>query len=99
MILQMKPLHLAEVGEIAGELDENKDLKDYLKKFRNLSKEKADALREELRALDNMKLKEEFIVKIVDFLPKDAETLNKIFIEVSLDEKEIQQILEIVSKY
>ena len=99
MILQMKPLHLAEVSELSGELEENKDLKDYLKKFKNLSKEKADTLREELRALDNLKLKEEFVVKIIDFLPRDAESLNKIFIEVSLDEKEIQQILEIVGKY
>lgn len=99
MILQMRPLHLAEVNELAGELEKNKDLKDYLKKFRKLSKEKADALLEELRATDNLKLKEEFLVKIADFLPRDAESLNKIFIEVSLDEKEIQQILEIVKKY
>ena len=99
MILEMKPLHLAEVVELAGELEENKNLRDYLKKFKKLSKEKANALCEELRALDNLKLKEDLIVKIVDFLPKDAEGLNKIFIEVSLDEKEIQQVLEIVNKY
>jgi DNA-directed RNA polymerase subunit F len=95
----MKPLHLAKVKELAGDLEERKELKDYLKKFGNLSLEKADSLTNDLNALDNLKLKDEFIVKIVDFLPRDSESLNKIFTEVSLDEKETQEILEIVKGY
>ena len=46
-----------------------------------------------------MKLKEEHIVKIIDFLPETSEDLNKIFSDVSLDEKEINEILEIVRRY
>jgi DNA-directed RNA polymerase subunit F len=99
MIHNMEPLNLAEVKELSGDLEEKKDLMDYLKKFGKLTKEKADALTTELKGLDNLKLKKEFLVKIVDFLPRNSESLNKIFIEVSLDEKETQEILDIVKKY
>ncbi|MDP4039101.1 MAG: DNA-directed RNA polymerase subunit F [Candidatus Pacearchaeota archaeon] len=99
MILEMKPLSLAEVKEIIKDSEENKDLKDYLKKFGKLNEEKAKKLEEELKALNNMKLKDEFIVKIIDFLPRDAEDLNKIFIEVSLDNKETNEVLDILKKY
>jgi DNA-directed RNA polymerase subunit F len=95
----MKPLSLAEVKELVGEVDEKKDLKDYIKRFGNLSKEDSVKLGEEVRGLDNMKVKEEHIVKIVDFVPKTAEELNKIFTDVSLDEEECNKILEIVKGY
>ena len=99
MILNMKHLSLAEVKEIVKDIDEKKDVKDYLKKFGKLSKEKAEKLDEELRTLGNAKIKEEYLVKIIDFLPRDAEELNKIFHDISLDEKEINEILEIIKKY
>jgi len=44
-------------------------------------------------------LKEENFIKIADFLPVDAEDLNKICNETSLSEEEIQAILAIVKKY
>ncbi len=99
MILNMKPLNLAEVKELVDELDENKELKDYLKKFGKLNKEKSEKLEEELKKLENMKLKEEHLIKIADFLPRDAESLNKIFTDVTLDEKETKEILEIAGRY
>ena len=99
MILNMKHLNLAEVKEIVKDIDEKKDVKDYLKKFGKLSKEKAEKLNEELRTLGNAKIKEEYLVKIIDFLPRDAEELNKIFHDISLDEKEMNEILEIIKKY
>lgn len=98
-VLEMNPLSLAQVKELSGDLEERKNLETYLKKFCKINKEKAEALMEELKALDNAKMKEEFIVKIIDFLPKDLEELNKIFKEVSLDEKEANDILEIIKKY
>ena len=95
----MKPLSLAEVKELAGNLDEKKELRDYFKKFGKLNKKDTVKLVEELKSLGNLKLKEEFIVKIVDFLPKNSEDLNKIFTDVSLDEKETDEILNIVKNY
>ena len=99
MINKMKPLCLAEVKNLIGDMDDRKELNDYIKKFGNLSKEDSLKLGDEIRGLDNMKIKEENIVKIVDFVPKTAEELNKIFTDVSLDEEECNKILEIVKGY
>jgi len=99
MINEMKPLSLAEVKDLIGDVEDRKELKDYIKKFGKLSKEDSLKLGEEIRGLDNMKVKEENIVKIVDFVPKTSEELNKIFTDVSLDEEECNKILEIVKGY
>ena len=99
MINKMKPLCLAEVKNLIGDMDDKKELNDYIKKFGNLSKEDSLKLGDEIRGLDNMKIKEENIVKIVDFVPKTSEELNKIFTDVSLDEEECNKILEIVKGY
>jgi len=99
MINSMKPLALCEVKEIVEQLEEKKELKDYLKKFGNLSNEVSVKLMDELEKLDNMKIKKEHIVKIVDFFPKTSEDLNKIFSDVSLDEKEVNEVLEIIGRY
>jgi len=99
MINNMKPLSLGEVKELLANAEEQKEVSGYLKKFGKLNKEKAISLEEELRQLNNSKIKEDYLVKIVDFLPKDQEGLLKIFNDISLDEKEINEILEIVKKY
>src|SRR3989344_4809351 len=99
MILEKTPITLSEVKEIVKDLEEKQVLKDYLKKFTKLSKDKVVKLKEDLRKLNNLKIKEENIVKIVDFMPKDAEDINKIFTEVTLTEAEINAILEVVKKY
>ena len=99
MIISMKPLCLAEVKELAGDLSEKPELHDYLKEFCKLDKKKSAALAESVRGLNNPKIKEEFVVKIIDLLPRDAETVNKIFNDVSLDEKEVNDILAVVKEY
>ena len=98
MIISKTPLTLAEVKEYTKDLD-NPVIHDYLKSFAKISK--ADALKcsEEIKALNNPKIKEEIVMKIVDFLPKDSEDLNKIFLDVALSEEETNSILEIVKKY
>ena len=95
----MKPLSLGEVKEIVKSAKDSKDIQDYLKKFSKLTKEKGSQLSDELKGLKNVKMKGEYIVKIIDFLPKDSEDLNKIFSDISLDKEEIDKILEIVKKY
>ena len=95
----MQPVTLAEVREIVKGIEEKKNLEDYLKKYCKLSKEKALSMSEEIRSLNNLKIKNEHIVKVVDLLPKDAEDINKVFNDVSLNEEEINALLEIVRKY
>ncbi len=99
MILSKKHLSLAEVNSLVPKGEEKKPIHDYLKKFVILSKEDSEKLIAELRALNNLKLKEEHFIKIADFLPKDIEDVNKILNDVSISEKEANDILEIVKKY
>jgi len=99
MILDRIPLNLVEVDEILKNLPEG-DRKDemevYLKKFLKTKSEKAKKIKEEFEAADMLKIKREHIVKIIDLLPEDASDLNKIFVDVSLNEDETNKILEIV---
>lgn len=95
----MTPVHLGEVKELAGDLEDKPELRDYLKEFSKLDKSKADSLLEAIKLIGNLKIKDEAMVKIVDLLPKDSESLLKIFNDISLDEKEIEQILAVVKEY
>ncbi len=97
-IINLTPVSMASVKDICN-LDEKKNLSDYLKRFLKLKKADSEKLQHEINALNNVKIKDEHIVKISDFLPRDKDELNKIFNDVSLDEKEINDILEIVKKY
>ncbi|MEK6792848.1 MAG: hypothetical protein AABX95_03440 [Nanoarchaeota archaeon] len=99
MILKMTPIHLADVQELSGDLDSKPELRDYLKGFSKLGKKKADVLVESLRSIGNPKIREDAIMKIVDLLPRDAESVSKIFNDTSLDEKEVNEILSVVKEY
>ncbi len=99
MILTQKIVTIVEAKSYVKNLDEKQALNDYFKKFSTLSLDKAHKLIEELRALDNIKLKEEHMVKIADFLPADSEEVTKIAHDVSLTEEEAQAILSLVKNY
>ena len=99
MILKMTPIHLADAQELSGDLDSKPELRDYLKEFSKLDKKKADALAEGLRGIGNPKIREDSIVKIIDLLPRDAESVSKIFNDTSLDEKEVNEILSVVKEH
>jgi DNA-directed RNA polymerase subunit F len=98
-ILNKTPLCLAEVKEYIKNLEEKKTMEVYIKRFGNLTKDKAEKLKEELTALNNPKINAEYTVKIIDFLPKDAEDLNKIMVDANLSEEESKSILDVVKKY
>ena len=99
MILNKKPLALGEAKALVDDSDEKKLVRDYLKKFSKLEKKDAEKLMNEIRALNNPKLKEENIIKLADFLPTDLEDINKILSESGLSEAESNAILEITKKY
>lgn len=99
MILEKTPLTLVEAKEYIKDSEETKPILDYLKKFIKLNKEKLKQLKEEIIKLNNSKIKEENIVKIIDFLPKEQEEVNKIFTETNLTEEETNEILQITQKY
>lgn len=99
MILNKRPLTLAEAKSYVKASDKKSPVEDYFKSFVKITKDKADKLSEEIRALNNPKIREETLVKVADFLPRDSEDINKIFIEATLNEEETNVILEIVKKY
>ncbi len=98
MILNSKSLSLPEVKEILGKA-ENELMQDYLKKFCELKKEDAEKLASEIRGLNSPIISETHIAKIIDFLPKTSEEVNKVFNDVSLSEEEANAITKIVEGY
>ena len=99
MIKESRPITMAEVVEMVGDSERAESVKKFVKGFDILKFKKAEELKAELTALDLIKLKDEYIVKLVDFVPTDAAELNKAIIEVSLDADEVNKILEVTKKY
>lgn len=98
-IKEQTALTLAEVADLAGDAEKERDIKKFIKQFTKMPVSKAREMKEALKKLDLIKLKEEHIVKIVDFMPEDAMDLNKIIEGISLDQDEVNKILEVVKKY
>ena len=99
MIYDRIPLNLNEVSEILENVpdsDRKEEVKIYLKKFLKTNPDQAKKIKDGLESMDLLKLKRDHIVKIVDLLPADASDLNKIFIDVSLNEEETNKVLELV---
>jgi len=97
MVIQEKtPITLGEVFQLAGDSNKSKNIKAFIKNFDIIKVKRAQEMKESLKALDLIKLKDEAIVKIVDFMPCDASELNKIVSDVSLDQDEVDKILEVI---
>ena len=101
MIRESKPISMAEAMEYVKDAEEGSetDVKGFIKKFAKLTPVKAKELRTKLEELDLMKVKEEHLVKIIDLLPNNNEELNKVFVEVSLDEEESKKIIDVVKEF
>jgi len=99
MILETRPVPMAEAQALLAAHDSTKPVADYFKTFTPLKEEKATELVAALRGLNNLKLKESHFVKCADFLPRDAEGVHKIVNDISLTEQEVAAILDVVKKY
>ncbi len=99
VVKEETPITMAEVVSLVGDGENAEKIKKFIKNFNNLSIDKALKMKEDLKNLNLIKLKDSHIIKIVDFLPKEAAELNKILDNLSLDPEEISKILEIVGKY
>ena len=100
MIKNADPLSMTEIIKYIGDKkDSEAELKKFVKKFVILKPEKAIEMKEKLEELDLIKIKSEHIVKIIDLMPENQENLNKIFIDVNLDEDETKKILETIQEF
>jgi DNA-directed RNA polymerase subunit F len=100
MIRYREPLSMTESVEyIEDEKDSEAEIKKFVKKFVKLKPEEAKKMREKLSSLELLKLKQEYISKIIDILPENFEDLNKIFTDVGLDEDEAKKVLDIIDEF
>jgi len=100
MIKNSEPLSMAEVIEYIKKGEESEtEIVGFIKKFNKLKAKEAKELKHEIENLGIIKMNPEYIVKIIDLLPETTEELNKIFIDVSLDEDETKKILETIKKF
>ncbi len=91
---------MAEVNEYIKKNEESKtDIIGFIKKFNKLKIKEAKGLKEEIESLNIIKIKPEYVVKIIDLLPETTDELNKIFVDVGLDEDETKKILETIKKF
>jgi len=83
-----------------GELSyEQQQAFDYSKKFTKLTLVKGEKLLVALKNIDG--LTQDLIVKLVDVLPTDIETMQLVLYksDCTIDDTKIKEILEIISKY
>ncbi len=99
MIRESKPVTMAEVSEMIVNSEKAENVKLFIKNFDVLDAKDARELFEKINNLNMIKLKDEHIVKMVDFLPTDATELSKTVSGLSLDQDEITKILELIKEY
>ena len=100
MIKNSESLSMAEsIDFIKKDEEKETDIVGFIKKFNKLKSKEAKELRQEIGKLDIIKIKPEHIAKIIDILPDSSEELNKIFVDVGLDEDETRRVLESIKKF
>ena len=100
MIKNTEIVSMAEALEyIKEDKENNAEVIGFIKKFTTLKPKEAKEIRKKIQNLDLIKAKPEYVTKIIDLLPENNEELNKIFVDVSLDEDESKKILEIIKEF
>ncbi|MCK9568347.1 hypothetical protein M0R72_05340 [Candidatus Pacearchaeota archaeon] len=100
MIRNSEPLSMAEVVELVEKENEDElEIIGFIKKFNKLKPRDAKNLKQSLNELKLIKIKADYVAKIIDVLPETAEELNKIFVDVSLDEDETKKILDTIKQF
>ena len=103
-ILEERPITISEVKERIWE-NKNpipKGIKTlaYLKSVSTLKEKKALELKEELEKLGLARLKDKHIVKLIDIMPTDMDSLKVILSQdVTLKQEDLQKILEVLKSY
>ena len=85
-VLNERPITMAEMKEEIEKIKKRDSelnfratkTEEYLRQFEILSTKKAEELMKKIKALKVPRLKEEYIVKIIDLSPKTAEELKSI---------------------
>ncbi len=100
-IIEERPISMAEVKDILSKnekpLSKGAVTIEYLKSIPVAKLDKAKDLIEKLKSLEITRLKDKYIIKIVDIMPKDMDSLKMILSQdITLKQEEWQKILNIV---
>ena len=108
-ILQEAPINMVHLKE---ELDtikkRDKELgiiatktQEYLKQFVKISPKKAQELEDKLRSLKISRLKDEFIIKIIDVMPTTADDLKTLLqgYVVSINQDDMKKVVDVVKGF
>ena len=103
-IIEEKPVTKYEVKEFLDIVKKrDKELSERaLKTHDNLLLEKIDykKVKEEIEKLQIPRLKDRHVVKIIDIMPKDLESVNALFVgeNITLSQENMQKILTAIKK-
>jgi DNA-directed RNA polymerase subunit F len=97
MIIDRQPISMAESQQYIDK--EDSEISGFIQKFKVIKAKDALEIREKIDGLEIMKIRPEHIAKLIDILPEDKEELNKVFVDIGLDEDESNKILDIVKQY
>lgn len=88
------PLSMPELKEKLLNIKKSKELGfranktlEYLNAFSKTQPKKAVEIKEKLKSLDIIRLKDRHITKIIDLMPQDAESLKVIFMQDNINVK------------
>lgn len=103
------PLTLTEMKEHLINLEKRdkelnfrgKRVKEYLDIFVKSNKKQVDELKQKITALNIPRLKDRHIVKIIDTLPEDMDSVKILFIgeNITIKQEDIQRIFDVVKEY
>ena len=84
-----------ELGNISAKTEE------YLAQFVILSIKQADELEAKLKAMNISRLKDEFIIKIIDVMPTTVEDLKTLLqgYVVSVNQDDMKKIVDVVGEF
>lgn len=101
-VVSEAPLTMVELRESLQELKKKQDLSfrgnktlEYLQMFSKVSEKDVAAMKEKLKALELVRLKERHIVKIIDIMPENIESLKTLLANenITLKEEELNKLL------
>ncbi|MEM4605715.1 MAG: hypothetical protein QW103_01615 [Candidatus Pacearchaeota archaeon] len=96
MIKEKKPITYLEAAKLSKKTEKSEKLKKFVKDFIKNDEKKENELKEKLLSLKIYKLKEEDIISLINFLPETSQEVIKVLPEVSLNEEEINKILNVL---
>lgn len=96
MIKNTESLSMVESMEY---IEKDSEIVSFIKKFNKLGIKESKEIRNKISALGLIKIKTEHIPKIIDLMPETVSDLNKIFVDVSLEEDEANKILDTIKEF